>query len=134
MRQRQNISSNSPLESVFGYSRAVKVDDRVFVSGTTAIQADGTVAGGDDPYAQAVAALATIEQALADAGASLRDVVRTRVFLTNMDDMSAVAKAHCEAFGDVRPASTGVEVSRFARPTMLVEIEADAIIGARAQT
>lgn len=128
MTQRQNISSNSPLESVFGYSRAVKLGNHVFVSGTTAIQPDGSVAGGDDPYAQAVAALKTIEKALHEAGATFEDVVRTRVFVTNMDDLEAISKAHGAVFGDIRPASTGVEISRLARPEMLIEIEADAFI------
>lgn len=131
MPERQNISSNSPLESVFGYSRAVRVDKQVFVSGTTAIQPDGTVAGGGDAYAQAVAALATIERALAAAGATMDDVVRTRVFVKDMNDLAEISRAHCAVFGNIRPASTGVEVSRFAREPMLVEIEADAIIGAR---
>ena len=125
---RQNISSGSPLESSFGYSRAVRVGGHVFVSGTTAIQADASVAGGDDPYAQAIAALKTIEAALREAGATLEDVVRTRVYVTNMDYLDAISRAHAEYFAEIRPASTGVEVSRLARPQMLVEIEADAFI------
>jgi len=132
MGQRTNITSNSPLESIFGYSRAVKVGDQVFVSGTTAIQPDGTLIGEGDAYAQTVAALRTIVRALDEVGATAFDVVRTRVFLTNMDDLPAVSQAHRETFGDVLPASTAVEVSRFTRPPMLVEIEADAIIGTAA--
>ena len=129
MPARKNISSNSPLESVFGYSRAVKMDNLVFVSGSTAVQPDGSVTGVGDPYAQAKAALVTIEAALKEAGATMADVVRTRVYLTNMGDLEAVAKAHVEYFGDVKPASTGVEVTALARPELIVEIEADAIIG-----
>ncbi len=128
MPARKNISSGSPLEPIFGYSRAVKVGKHVFVSGTTAIQPDGTVAGGDDPYAQAIAALKTIETALAAAGATMQDVVRTRVFATDMSNFDGITRAHAEYFREIRPASTGVEVSRLARPEMLVEIEADAII------
>lgn len=130
MTQRTNISSGSPLEPVFGYSRAVRVGDQVFVSGTTSVQPDGSVAGGSDPYAQAKAALETIEQALREAGASLNEVVRTRIYVTDMRDLDAVGRAHAEYFGDVRPACTGVEVTALARPGMIVEIEADAIIGA----
>jgi enamine deaminase RidA (YjgF/YER057c/UK114 family) len=125
---RQNISSNSPYESVFGYSRAVKIGKQIFVSGTTAMQPDGKVTGGGDAYAQTVAALKTIAAALAEGGAAMKDVVRTRVYVTNFDDFDAVAKAHCAVFGTIRPASTGVEVSRLVSPDMLVEIEADAII------
>ena len=128
MQSRQNISSNSPLEAVFGYSRAVRIGNQVLVSGTTAIQPDGSVAGGDDPYLQAKAALATIEAALQAGGASFEDVVRPRVYVTNMADLEAIARAHAEAFGSVRPASTGVEVAALARPELIVEIEADAII------
>lgn len=131
MTQRTNISSGSPLESVFGYSRAVRVGDQVFVSGTTSVQSDGSVAGGSDAYAQARAALERIEAALREAGASLEEVVRTRIYVTDMRELDAVGRAHAECFGDVRPASTGVEVTALARPGMLVEIEADAIIGAK---
>ncbi|MGR8919492.1 MAG: RidA family protein [Gammaproteobacteria bacterium] len=128
MTTRRNISSGSPLESVFGYSRAVRVGNQVFVSGSTAVQPDGSVAGPGDAYAQARAALVTIEKALQEAGATMADVVRTRVYLTNMGDLEAVAKAHVAYFGDVRPASTGVEVTALARPELIVEIEADAVV------
>ena len=128
MSSRQNISSNSPLEPVFGYSRAVKIGNQVFVSGSTAVQSDGSIAGDGDVYAQAIAALETIRQALEAGGATLQDVVRTRVYLTNMGDLQEVARAHCEYFGDIRPASTGVEVTALARPELLVEIEADAFL------
>ncbi len=129
MATRKNISSGSPFEPAFGFSRAVKVGNQVFVSGSTAIQPDGSVAGVGDPYAQAVQALKTIEAALQQAGASMKDVVRTRIFSTNiMDHLDALAKAHSEVFGTIRPASTAVEVSRLAHPDLLIEIEADAVI------
>ncbi len=126
--ERQNISSGSPYEPTFGFSRAVKVGRQIFVSGCTAIQADGTIAGGGDPYAQAKAALATIETALAEAGASLADVVRTRVFVTSAEYYGAIEQAHGELFGAIRPASTFVVVSGLVRPEMLVEIEVDAVL------
>jgi len=125
---RTNISSGAPYEPVFGYSRAVKVGNLVFVSGSTAVRPDGTVAGVGDPYTQAVAALRTIEQALRQAGASLADVVRTRMFATNLAHTAAIGKAHAEFFGDVRPASTLVEIARLVHPDMLIEIEADAVL------
>ncbi len=129
MATRQNISSGSPFEPTFGFSRAVKVGNMVFVSGSTAIQPDGTVAGVGDPYAQAVQALKTIESALQQAGASMKDVVRTRLFSTDLiDHLDALAKAHSEVFGTIRPASTGVEISRLAHPDLLIEIEVDAVI------
>lgn len=127
MSTRVNISSSAPYEPVFGYSRAVKVGKHVFVSGSTSIQPDGSVAGVGDAYVQSVETLKTIEAALQRAGASFRDVVRTRIYVTNLDDLEAVGKAHVEVFGDIRPASTGVEVSRLVHPDMLVEIEADAV-------
>ncbi len=125
--ERRNIPSGSPYEPTWGFSRAVQVGNQVFVSGCTSIQPDGTLAGGADPYAQAKAALATIERALAEAGASLADVVRTRVFATSADFYGAIERAHGEAFGAIRPASTFVVVSGLVRPEMLVEIEVDAI-------
>ncbi len=128
MTARKNISSGSPYEPKFGYSRAVRVGNMVFVSGSTATQADGSVAGVGDPYAQAVEALNTIKQALQKAGASLDHVVRTRIYLTNLDHFEAILKAHAELFSSIRPASTLVEVNRLLNPEMLVEIEADAVI------
>jgi enamine deaminase RidA (YjgF/YER057c/UK114 family) len=106
----------------------VKVGNMVFVSGSTAIQPDGTVAGVGDAYAQTVAALRTIEKALQQAGASLKHVVRTRMFATNLDHTEAIGKAHAEFFRDIRPAATLVEISRLVHPDMLIEIEADAVI------
>ena len=129
MATRANISSGSPFEPTFGFSRAVKVGNMVFVSGSTAILPDGSVAGVGDPYAQAVQALKTIEGALEQAGASMKDVVRTRIFSTDlMGHLDALAKAHSEVFSSIRPASTGVEITRLAHPDLLIEIEADAVI------
>lgn len=128
MSTRTNISSGAPYEPLFGYSRAVKVGNMVFVSGSTAIQPDGSVTGVGDAYAQTIAALRTIEKALQQAGASLQHVVRTRMFATNIDHTEAIGKAHAEFFRDIRPASTLVEISRLVHPDMLIEIEADAII------
>ena len=128
MSTRVNISSGAPYEPVFGYSRAVKVGKLVFVSGSTSIRPDGSVAGVGDAYTQSVETLKTIERALQQAGASFKDVVRTRIYVTNLGDLEAIGKAHVEVFGDIRPASTGVEVSRLVHPDMLVEIEADAVI------
>lgn len=128
MATRTNISSGSPFEPVFGFSRAVKVGNQIFVSGTTAIRPDGTVAGVGDAYAQTVETLRTIETALRQAGATLKDVVRTRMFATNLAHTEAIGKAHAEFFGAIRPASTLVEVARLVHPDMLIEIEADAVI------
>ena len=128
MAERKNISSGTPWEAVHGYSRAVRVGNSVHVSGTTASDEQGNVIGIDDPYAQTVYIIEKIEGALHEAGASLKDVVRTRLFVTNISRWEDIARAHTKFFGEVRPASTMVEVTALVSPEQLVEIEVEAII------
>jgi len=126
--RRQNITSGAPWEPIVGYSRAVRLGPHVQVAGTTAVDAEGKVVGAGDPYAQTVQILKTVEAALAQAGATMADVVRTRVFTTDISRWQEIGRAHGEFFRDVRPASTMVQISSLIAPELLVEIEVDAIV------
>lgn len=128
-KRRTRISTGNPYEVSVGYSRAVKIDDHVYVAGTTSLTGDGTLVGENDPYAQTRQTLETIRWALEQAGATMDDIVRYRVYLTRIEDTPEVSRALAETFQSIRPANTLLAIAALADPRMLVEIDADAVIG-----